>query len=290
VHEHLVQQQAVDLQHVQADEMWVKLVGRRVWMAMAMAAPSRLWLGGVIGAARDGALIAALVKIVRSCALCLAILVCVDGLASYVTAFVKGFRHPVRTGKVGRPPLEEEKGLLLGQVIKRYQKRRVTSVTTRVVRGKGKAIRTVLKAPGTSTQIHTAYIERLNATFRSALCFLARRSRRLLHREGMLQAGMYLVGCAYNFCWYHASLRQAAPVGAGRKWVERTPAMAAGLTNHGWTMTELLHYPIPLSAWEAPKRRRRPRQREEVSAAGMGAKRPRGTVPPPETVELPLAA
>jgi hypothetical protein len=45
VHQHVVQQGHVDLQHVQADELSVKLVGRRVWMAMAMAVPSRLWLG-----------------------------------------------------------------------------------------------------------------------------------------------------------------------------------------------------------------------------------------------------
>ena len=42
VHQHVIQQGQVDLQHVQADELWVKLVGRRVWMAMAMAVPSRL--------------------------------------------------------------------------------------------------------------------------------------------------------------------------------------------------------------------------------------------------------
>ena len=46
VHQHFVQTGQVDLQHVQADELWVKLVGRRVWQAMAIAVPSRLWLGG----------------------------------------------------------------------------------------------------------------------------------------------------------------------------------------------------------------------------------------------------
>ena len=46
LHTHLVQRGQVDLQHVQADELWVKLVGQRVWVAMALAAPSRLWLGG----------------------------------------------------------------------------------------------------------------------------------------------------------------------------------------------------------------------------------------------------
>src|SRR5882724_3970929 len=85
VHQHVVQQGAVDLQHVQADELWVKLVGRRVWMAMAI--PSRLWLGGSISPRRDLVLITTLVPIVRACACRLAILVCVDGVASYVTAF-----------------------------------------------------------------------------------------------------------------------------------------------------------------------------------------------------------
>jgi transposase-like protein len=97
VHQHVVQQGAVDLQHVQADELWVKLVGRRVGMAMAI--PSRLWLGGSISPRRDLVLITTLVPIVRACACRLAILVCVDGVASYVTAFQRVFRHPVRTGR-----------------------------------------------------------------------------------------------------------------------------------------------------------------------------------------------
>src|SRR5215467_5844992 len=57
VHGHLVQQGHVDLGHVQADELWIKMVGKRVWMALALAVPSRLWLGGVISPHRDRALI-----------------------------------------------------------------------------------------------------------------------------------------------------------------------------------------------------------------------------------------
>ena len=68
---------------------------------------------------------------------------------------------------------------------------------------------------------------------------------------------MYLVGCAYNFCW-EQSLRLPGPAGTGPKWQERTPAMAAGLTDHRWTMHELLSHPIPLPPWVAPKRRGRP--------------------------------
>ena len=175
VHQHLVQQHQVDLQHVQADELWVKLVGQRVWQAMAMAAPSRLWLGGVLSPQRDTALITALVQQVRACASSLAILVCVDGLASYVTAFLRVFREPVHTGRRGRPPLVVEPGLLIGQVVKRYAKHRVVSTSQRMVRGTAEAIGTVLESTATGTGIHTAYIERLNATFRSHLTPLVRR-------------------------------------------------------------------------------------------------------------------
>jgi transposase-like protein len=271
VHAHVVQQGHVDLQHVQADELWVKMVGRRVWMAMAMAVPSRLWLGGVISPRRDLTLITTLVQMVRSCALSTAILVCVDGLASYVTAFVRVFRHPVRTGGPGRPRLEEEPGLLIGQVIKHQVQRRVVSVTRRVIRGTAAAITAVLLATGTGTGINTAYIERLNATFRGAMTPLVRRGRALARTEETLSAGMFLVGCAYNFCWEHESLRQKAPAGGGRKWQGRTPAMAAGLTDHRWTMQELLSHRVPPPLWVAPKRRGRPPKPKEPSEKAVAA-------------------
>jgi transposase-like protein len=118
IHEHVVAQGQVDLQHVQADELWVKLVGKKVWLAMARAVPSRLWLGGVVSAHRDLALIMRLVPIVRSCAQTAALLVCVDGLSSYMTAFRRVFRRPVHTGRRGRPRLVAEAGVLLAQVVK----------------------------------------------------------------------------------------------------------------------------------------------------------------------------
>ncbi len=258
VHEQLVQQGQVDLQHVQADELWVKLVGQRVWMALALAVPSRLWLGGAISPHRDLVLITGLVQQIRACACRLELLVCVDGLASYVTAFLRMFRTPVHTGRRGRPRLVLAGGFLLGQVVKQYAKRRVVSVKQRVVQGTADAITAVLAATGTGHGIHTAYIERLNATFRSCLAPLVRRGRASAHKVETLQAGMYLVGGAYNYCWAHGSLRVLAPAGSGRKWQERTPAMAAGLTDHPWSIHELLSYQVPLPAWVPPKRRGRP--------------------------------
>jgi transposase-like protein len=267
-HELHVQQGCVDVQHVQADEMWVKVVGRKLWMAMALAVPSRLWLGGVVSRRRDGPLIAAVVRMVRSCARSLAMLVCVDGLASYVTAFVKGFRQKqTRNGCAGRPRLLVEPGLLIGQVIKRYSGRRVVEVTRRVARGSAAAIAAVLARTGTGTGINTAYIERLNATFRARWTPLVRRGRALARREVGVSAGMWLVGCAYNFCWEHDSLRVAAPKGSGRRWQERTPAMAAGLTDHRWKLCEVLGERLPPPRWKAPRRKPRRRRHTTTTAA-----------------------
>ena len=85
-HEHHVLNGQVELGHVQADELYVKAVARRLWMAMAMAVPSRLWLGGVISPRRDLTLILTLVRMVRRAARSLALLVCVDGLQRFTVA------------------------------------------------------------------------------------------------------------------------------------------------------------------------------------------------------------
>src|SRR5919201_475644 len=96
-------------------------------------------------------------------------------------------------------------------LVKRYVKRRVASVEHRAVRGTEAAITAVLVATHSGTGINTAYIERLNATFRASLAPLVRRGRALAHTEAVLSAGMWLVGFAFNFCLLHAGLRQPSP-------------------------------------------------------------------------------
>jgi hypothetical protein len=267
IHEHLVEQGQVDLQHVQADELWVKQVGGKVWMALALAVPSRLWLGGGVSRHRDLHLITRLVQRVLACAVTRAILVCVDGLASYVTAFPRVFRQPIRSGRRGRPRLVLPAGFQLAQVVKYSAKRHVVGVTRRVVHGTVTGIEAVLTATATGTVINTAYIERLNATFRAHLAPLARRGRAITRTEAALTAGMWLVGTAYNFCWPHDSLRQLAPDEAPHKWHQRTPAMAAGLADHPWTIGDLLRFQIPLPRWAPPKRRGRPPKHSPLKPA-----------------------
>ena len=261
VHRATVRQGQVELEHVQADELWVKLVSRKAWMALALAVPSRLWLGGVISQSRDGDLIRDLVQQVRRCARSLRVLVCVDGLSSYVTAFCRAFKETVHTGKRGGQPQRLPAGFLLGQVVKNAVRRRVVDVAQRAVIGSLAQIEARLQATGGGRVLNTAFIERLNATFRSRLAPLIRRGRCLARKETTLHAGMYLVGTVYNFCSFHDSMRLVNPSSAGRKWRERTPAMAAGLTDHRWTVHELLSYRVAPRPWEPPKRRgRKPKE------------------------------
>src|SRR5215468_6051781 len=94
-------------------------------------------------------------------------------------------------------------------------------------------------------------MERLHATFRERLAPLARRCRALARHTLTRHEGRFVVGTVYNFCVPHASLSQAH---------KTTPAMAAGITDHGWTRHERLSCHAPLSRWVPPKRRGRPSQ------------------------------
>lgn len=255
VHQHLVESQPRDLGQVQADEIRVKLQKRLiVWMALAIAVPTRLWLGGVVSPHRDKALIHRLAARVKGQALCRPLLLVTDGLATYVNAWQSAFRTPVRTGQRGRPKLLEWPEVVIGQVIKQYQKHHVTGVVHRLVRGSAQQLASLLPK---AQVLNTAYIERLNATFRQRLGCLVRRSRCLAKQPPTLEAGMYLVGSVYNFCTPHKSLRQERPEGR-RKWVERTPAMAAGITESAWSVGDLLTYRVPPAPFIPPKKRGRP--------------------------------
>lgn len=260
VHEHLVEAHPRDLQQVQADEIKVKTQKGTFWMAMALMVSTRLWLGGVVSAKRDLNLIEALADKLRQLALCRPLLLAVDGLASYVTAFQKAFRSPLprRAGEGGRPKLVAWPDIAIVQVVKQKVAGQL-QVDRRIVQGAQDMIARLIHATQGHGGINTAFIERLNATFRQRLSSLVRRTRTLARRPETLTAGMYLVGCTYNFCDYHQSLRLKLSVGSyGYRWVHRTPAIAAGLTDHRWTMAELLSFRVPPPRWEPPKLRGRP--------------------------------
>jgi transposase-like protein len=249
VHHHQVVQPR-DLGQVQADEVRVKTQCGIVWMAMAMMVSSRLWLGGVISTRRDQQLIRRLVALIAACAVVAPLLVVVDGFRSYVDALRLAFRRREHHGGVGAPRKVPWPELCIGQVVKQTCGRRLVGVKRWVVQGSQQRVEQLVRAVPGCLVLNTAYIERLNGTFRARLAPLARRTHHLVHRKEVLHAGMYLVGALYNFCTYHASLS----LESGQ---QRTPAMAAGITEHCWSVGELLWHKVPPPRWEPPKRRGR---------------------------------
>src|SRR5256712_8955211 len=161
VHESLVKQPR-DWGQVQADELRVKKQGGSVWMAMAMMVKPRLWLGGEVSEHRDMTLIRRLMERVRRGAAPLPLLVCTDGLCSYIRAIRETFRDPVHTGKGGRPRLRPWRNVLIAQVVKRYERRHVDGTDRRIVDGTPARVETLRRRSHGAGVINTAYIERLN--------------------------------------------------------------------------------------------------------------------------------
>jgi transposase-like protein len=246
-HDQVVQPR--DLMHVQADEIRLKTQAGVLWMALALMVTTRLWLGGAVSASRDRSLIQRLVAVVAACASFGPLLFVTDGLKTYIDVVRKAFRTR-QTGTAGRPRLIGWPDLVIAQVIKQYAGRAVTGTIHRLIHGSVRLFLTLLWSTKGCQVLNTAFIERLNGTFRSRLAVFGRRSRVLARRVATVERGMYLVGTLYNFCCVHSSLRLAD----GRV---QTPAMATGITDHIWSVSELLHYRVPPPHWEPPGRRGR---------------------------------
>ncbi len=220
-----------------------------------MMVSTRLWVAGVVQVSRDRSLADRLMSQVRRAAQVLRpLLVLTDGWAAYPNSIRRAFREKVKqTSGVGRACLQVWPELSIGTVIKRTEKKRVVEITRRMTHGLlAQAEKLLMQSQGGSV-LNTAFIERLNGTFRERLASLTRKSRHAARRLRALETGMYLIGCSYNFCFAHHELSRASHVGS-----PCTPAMAAGLTNHVWSVCELLSYHIAPAPWVEPKRSDRP--------------------------------
>ncbi len=143
-------------------------------------------------------------------------------------------------------------GLGYAQVVKRRERGQVVAVTHKVVFGSAEAVRTCLEASAASTTINTRFVERDNLTLRQQNRRLSRKTNGFSKELGWLERQLWLTLAYYQFVLTHASLRTelAEPepsrgTGSTRRWRAVTPAMAAGLTDHVWTTTELLSYRVP---------------------------------------------
>jgi transposase-like protein len=258
IHAAVVEQEQLDLVHVQADEIRVK--GRQMvaWMGLAMMVSTRLWLAGTVSLSRDKQLADALLSQVRRAAQRLRpLLVLTDGWAAYPGSIVRAFREKVKvTAGPGRACLRVWPEPQIGTIIKRMEKKRVVEITRTMAHGCLQRAKQVLTASGGGDDLNTAFIERLNGTFRERLATLTRKSRHAASRVIALHTRMDLIGCTSNFCVVHQELSKAPHWGKAC-----TPAMASGLTDHVWSFGELLWYKVAPAPWVEPKRRgRRPKQ------------------------------
>jgi len=184
-----------------------------------------------------------------------------DGFREYLTALLTHYGQwvqPARRraqGPAPKPRWMPLPQLLYAQVIKTVRRRRLVRVSHRVVFGTLEAAQQVLAACG--WQINTAFIERVNLSIRQHVAAVGRRVTTLCKGEVGMRQQLVLYHVYYNFGLPHASLRVplAAPLptngtGSATQWQLRTPAMAAGLTDHVWTLREVLLFRVP--PWPQP--------------------------------------
>jgi hypothetical protein len=186
------------------------------------------------------------------------------------------------TGPAPKPRWMPRPQRLSAQVIKTVRRWRLVAVTHRVVFGTLAAVKQVLAPFG--WQINTAFVERLNLTIRQHVAAVGRRVSTLCTGEDGVRPPLALYHAYYHFCLPHASLRQPLlpplptnGTGSATQWQPRTPAMAAGLTDHVWTLREVLLFRVP--PWPQPAKgcgRERRRGSDGVAVSGHRVVCPHG--------------
>ena len=225
----------IELGQVQQDELCINGQGFKAWMATGMTVFSRLFIWGEVSTRRDKTLIERVVVKIHAAAQGVQpVVFAVDGLAAYPKTILKVFHTVLRTGQRGRPRHIPWPDLHIVQVVKQRSGYRLSDVKRRIYHGCRQRIDELIAVSQVGLGlINTAYIERLNATFRSRLPALVRRSRCPARTVQRLRSEMFWSGSVYNFCTVHTSL-------------QATPAMAAGLTDQVWSVEQLLRFYGPV--------------------------------------------
>lgn len=169
-----------------------------------------------------------------------------DDYPAYETAILHVYGEtvtPPRTGKPGRPRAPYKvppPGLTYATVTKKRRKGRVVEVGTRVVFGTMAAVVAALGVSRVSRGINTAFVERENGTDRHRNARKVRKTYRFSKDWRFHEAVTYLTLYVYNFCWRVRTLTTTDNQGQR---LRRTPAMAAGLTDHTWSIREWMTLP-----------------------------------------------
>jgi len=153
-------------------------------------------------------------------------------------------KGPRKRGRPRKPKLRPPPELRYAQVVKHRRKGRVVSISTKVIFGKEEEIQRLLEVSPVSNKINISFIERNNLTLRQHSRRLTRKTNGFSKDLSKLEAQLYLALGYYHFVKEHFGLRQKSKDDS-RKWIQRTPAMAASITDHIWNTRELLIYRVP---------------------------------------------
>jgi IS1 family transposase len=174
-------------------------------------------------------------------------LITTDEYAVYERAILNAYGkkiRPKRTGKPGRPKKKSYKvpppELNYATVHKTREKGRVVKIDYQVVFGTVVAVTAALALSTVSNAINTAFVERHNGTDRNQNGRKVRKTYCFSKDWQVHEAVTYFTMYSYNFCWPVRTLRFKNGTG---NWQQRTPAMAAGLADHVWTLSEWLAMP-----------------------------------------------
>jgi IS1 family transposase len=173
-------------------------------------------------------------------------LITTDGYPAYEEAILNAYGEtftPPRTGKRGRPKAPYKvapEGLTYAVVEKTREKGRVVSIAARVIFGTMAAVVAALGISRASRAINTAFVERQNGTDRHRNARKSRETYRFSKDWRYHEAVTYLTLYAYNFCWPVRTLAVKDDRGHRQP---RSPAMAAGLADHVWSMAEWFSMP-----------------------------------------------
>ena len=170
-----------------------------------------------------------------------------DELPAYTTAIETTFGAPspppVKRGP-GRPRIVPElsppEGLCYATVCKEPVNGRVVAVEQKQVFGTAQALEKALGASSVSRKVNTSFVERHHGTDRGRNARKARKTYRFSKDWKVHEAMTHFTMYNYNFCWPVRTLRVRNDDGGRRA---RTPAMAAGLADHVWSLEEWLTFP-----------------------------------------------
>jgi IS1 family transposase len=172
-----------------------------------------------------------------------------DAYPAYEAAILHAYGEevtPPRTGRPGRPKAAYKvppAGLAYATVEKVRKRGPVVEILTRVVFGTMTAVAAALKGSRVSRSINTSLIERRHPTDRHHNARKSRKTYRFSKDWHYHEASTHFTLYSYNSCRPERTLRE--PAGEGR-WRKQTPAMAAGLADHVWTMAEWISLPTVL--------------------------------------------